>query len=64
MLRLEQPGRLSEVLLQPGPQAFGQLPQVEEMLAPESRYLLPQEQAEQPQVWEEQGASAEQAAPV
>ena len=57
MLRLEQPGRLSEVLLQPGPQAFGQLPQVEEMLAPESRHLLPQ-------VWEEQGASAEQAAPV
>ena len=33
-------------------------------LAPESRYLLPQEQAEQPQAWEEQGASAEQAAPV
>jgi hypothetical protein len=60
MLRLEQPGRLSEVLLQP----FGQLPQVEEMLAPESRYLLPQEQAEQPQAWEEQRASAEQAAPV
>ena len=57
MLRLEQPGRLSEVLLQPGPQ-------VEEMLAPESRYLLPQEEAEQPQAWEEQGASAEQAAPV
>jgi hypothetical protein len=52
------------VLLQPGPQAFGQLPRVEEMLAPESRYLLPQEQAEQPQAWEEQRASAEQAAPV
>ena len=43
------------------PQAYGQ---VEEMLAPESRYLLPQEQAEQPQAWEEQRASAEQAAPV
>jgi len=57
MLRVEQPGQLSEVLLQPGPQAFGQPPQVEEMLAPESRHLLPQ-------VWEEQGASAEQAAPV
>jgi hypothetical protein len=61
MLRLEQPGRLSEVLLQPG--RLLQLPQ-EEMLAPESRYLLPQEQAEQPQAWEEQRASAEQAAPV
>ncbi|MEK6803129.1 MAG: hypothetical protein AABZ34_10720 [Nitrospirota bacterium] len=56
-LRLEQPGRLSEVLLQPWPQ-------VEEMLAPEPRYLLPQERAEQPQVWEEPRASAEQAAPV
>jgi len=61
---LEQPGQLSEVLLQPWPQALRQPPQVEEMLAPESRYLLPQQQAEQPQVWEEQGASAEQAAPV
>ncbi|HRC43130.1 MAG TPA: hypothetical protein PLT27_03690 [Nitrospira sp.] len=63
-LRLEQPGRLSEVLLRPGLQALQQLSQLEGMLAPESRYPLPRERAEQPQVWEELRASVGQASPA
>jgi hypothetical protein len=45
MLRLEQPGRLSEVLLQQGPQAFAATArQTQEMPAPESWLPLPLEQ--------------------
>ena len=68
MLRLEQPDRSWGALRQPEPPASRLPPQMEEIRPPDSKHSLPTKRAyqlpEQPEVWAELRAWAEQASPA